>query len=101
LSDTTIMKKTLFPLPFALIAALFVGYYETQWAEDNRLIFFIKQSPTFQFAFVNIFDSDADDRPLDKLTDEQRKYVIDYCKYRLGIETTLTTQAELEVCKGR
>lgn len=95
------MKKILFALPFALIAALFVGYYETQWAEDNRLIFFIKQSPTFQIAFVNIHDSDADDKPLDKLTDQQRQYVIDYCKYRLGIETALTTQAELELCKGR
>jgi len=26
--------------------------------------------------------------------------VIDYCKYRLGIETELKTQDELEACKG-
>lgn len=51
--------------------------------------------------FVNIFDSDADDKPLNELDEEQRKQVIDYCKYRLGIDTTLKTQAELEACKAR
>lgn len=95
------MRKLLLSLPLALTTFLFVGYYETQWAEDNRLIFFIKKSPTFKIAFVNFVDSDADDKPLEKLTDKQRKHVIDYCKYRLGIDTTLTSQAELEICKGR
>lgn len=95
------MRKLLLSLPLVLTTVLFVGYYETQWAEDNRLIFFIKKSPTFQIAFVNFFDSDADDKPLEKLTDQQRIHVIDYCKYRLGIDTTLASQAELEICKGR
>ncbi|WP_306085282.1 hypothetical protein [Pseudomonas sp. v388] len=51
--------------------------------------------------FVNIFDSDADDQRLNELDEEERKQVIDYCKYRSGIETTLKTQAELEACKAQ
>lgn len=95
------MKKIIAALAIILLAALFIGYYETRWAEDNKTVFFIKNQPTLQLEFVNIFDSDADDKPLHKLDQEERQLVIDYCKYRLGIVTRLNSQEELEACKGR
>ena len=36
-----------------LVAWLTTGVYKTRFAEDNRLVFFIKKQPTFQVAFVN------------------------------------------------
>lgn len=95
------MKKIIAALAIILLAALFTGYYETRWAEDNKAVFFIKKQPTLQLEFVNIFASDADDKPLHKLDQEERKLVIDYCKYRLGIVTQLNSQEELDACKGR
>lgn len=78
---------------------LSVGFYETRFAEDNRVIFFIKKHPALQVQFENIFLTDEDEKPLDRLRDEERRAVINYCKYRLGIETELKTQEELEACK--
>lgn len=85
------------------IAALWlnVGFYETYFAEDNRAVFFIKKYPTLQVRFENIFLSDQDDKPLERLSDEERSVVIEYCKYRLGIETELKTQDELDACKEK
>lgn len=80
---------------------LSVGVYETYFAEDNRSVFFIKKHPTFQIRFENIFLTDEDYKPIDRLSDEEREVVINYCKYRLGIETELRTQKELEACKKR
>lgn len=84
----------------ALCLWLTVGVYETQFAEDNRQVFFIKKYPTLQVRFENIFLSDRDDKPLAHLSDEERGVVIAYCKYRLGIKTELNTQAELDACKA-
>lgn len=83
------------------LAYLNVGIYETHFAEDNRVVFFIKKHPTLQTQFENIFLTDEDVKPLDRLSGEERDTVINYCKYRLGIETELRTQEELEVCKQR
>lgn len=97
------MKKSaiLFAAVLALSALwLNVGFYETYFAEDNRTVFFIKKYPTLQIRFENIFLSDQDDKPLSRLSDEERDVVIAYCKYRLGIETELKTQDELDACKG-
>lgn len=78
-----------------------IGVYETYFAEDNRMVFFIKKHPTLQVRFENIFLTDEDDKPLDRLSDEELRTVISYCKYRLGIDTVLKTQTELEGCKQR
>lgn len=75
------------------------GVYETHFAEDNRSVFFIKKHPTLQVRFENIFLTDEDDKTIDRLSDEERSMVINYCKYRLGIKTELKTQKELEACK--
>ncbi|WXL25262.1 hypothetical protein WG219_18460 [Ectopseudomonas mendocina] len=60
---------------------------------------FIKKQPTLQFQFENIFLTDEDDKALDRLSDEEKGLVINYCKYRLGINTELKTQEELNACK--
>ncbi|ANJ59186.1 hypothetical protein [Pseudomonas silesiensis] len=95
------MKKTLIILVLISISHLYVGYYETRWAEDNKIVLFIKKEPTFQVKFENIFASDSDDRPLTDLIMEEIAIIRTYCKYRLGIETWLQTQEELEACKVR
>lgn len=96
------MKKKII-LVLTIIALSFVwlnvGVYETHFAEDNRSVFFIKKHPTLQVRFENIFLTDEDDKPIDRLSNEERSVVINYCKYRLGIKTELKTQEELEVCK--
>jgi hypothetical protein len=95
--------KTIFFLIILVLAFswLNVGVYETRFAEDNRVVFFIKKHPTLQVQFVNIFLTDEDEKLLDQLSDEERRMVINYCKYRLGIETGLRTHEELETCKQR
>nr|WP_298166479.1 hypothetical protein [uncultured Pseudomonas sp.] len=95
-------KKIILALIILVLSFLWlnVGVYETYFAEDNRTVFFIKKHKTLQVRFENIFLTDEDDKPVDRLSDEERQLVIDYCKYRLGIETELKTQEELEKCKS-
>lgn len=95
------MKILITSLALALLAVLLIGYYDTRYAEDNKTVFFIKKQPTFQMEFENLFANDADNKKLHELNDEERQFVIDYCKYRLGIKTDLKTQEELEACKQR
>ncbi|WP_373875091.1 hypothetical protein [Pseudomonas tohonis] len=83
-----------------LAAWLTTGVYKTRFAEDNRLVFFIKRQPSFRVAFVNPFATDADSKPLSRLNAQERQEVIDYCRYRLGIATELKTQDELDNCEG-
>ncbi|WP_371365477.1 hypothetical protein ACA097_19920 [Pseudomonas sp. QL9] len=95
------MKKLTLLLALLCVAHLYIGFYETRWAEDNKKVFFIKKHPTLQIEFVNLFASDADDKPLEQLSPLERATVRAYCKYRLGIDTQLETQAALEACKAR
>ena len=95
------MKKLIVITALALLAVLYVGYYESLDDAELNKVFFIKKFPTLQIKFRNLFANDADNKHLVKLTAEQREQVIDYCKYRLGIETALNNQEELEACKQR
>lgn len=95
------MKKIIALLLVLCAAHMYMGFYETRWAEDNKRVFFIKKYPTLKVEFVNLFASDADDKTLGQLNPLERVTVRDYCKYRLGIETELKTQAELDACKQR
>ncbi len=95
------MKKLTALLLGLCVAHIYVGFYKTRWAEDNKRVFFIKKYPSLQVEFVNLFASDADDKSLYQLSPLERTVVRDYCKYRLGIETELKTQAELNACKAR
>lgn len=42
-------KAALLLMPLLCVAYLYTGYYETRWAEDNRLVFFIKQYPSLRW----------------------------------------------------
>ncbi|MGE8501725.1 hypothetical protein VUJ49_09225 [Pseudomonas berkeleyensis] len=95
------MKTLAAALALALLAIIFVGYYDALDDADINRVFFIKKAPTWQVEFRNLFANDADDKPLERLTPEERDEVIAYCRYRLGITTELNTQAELERCKPR
>ncbi|WP_079204445.1 hypothetical protein [Pseudomonas sp. CC6-YY-74] len=95
------MKKSIILIALLLLGALFVGYYKAIDDAELNTVFFIKKSPTFQVKFENLFANDADNKKLHELNGEERKLVVDYCKYRLGIETELRSQEELEVCKER
>lgn len=95
------MKKlfTIAIFAFILLSMLFIGFYETHWAEDNKIVFFIKKKPTLQIEFVNFFATDSEDKSkLHKLDKNERQLVIDYCKYHLGIEIEMKNQEEMDSC---
>jgi hypothetical protein len=92
------MKYFLLTALLAILAILNVGYYNEVSEGEVREIFFIKKSPTLRMKFHNIHANDGDYRKVDELSDELRQDIIDYCKYRLGIETEVKTQADVEIC---
>lgn len=95
------MKRLFLLIVLAVLATLFVGYYDALEDAETHKVYFIKMSPTFQVKFRHLFANDSDDKPLTELSYQEREAVIDYCKYRLGIETQLKTQGELDACKQR
>ncbi len=98
------MKNKMVILLVMLVAFLVwlnVGCYKTYFAEDNQVVFFVKKHLSFQVRYENIYLTDENEKPLGRLNDEERGVVISYCKYRLGIETQLRTQEELDACKQR
>jgi hypothetical protein len=101
ITATFIMKSLFSIFPISLVAALYIGFYEKMEDTYPEKVFFIKKSPTFQMKFENIFAYESDDKKLSALSDTERQLVIQYCKYRLGITTTLKNQDELEECKRK
>ena len=95
------MKSLLIILSITIVAILYIGFYERMEDVYPEKVFFIKKSPTFQIEFENIFAYESDDKSLSELSEAERNVVVQYCKYRLGINTTLTSQSELEKCKQR
>ncbi|AZD90268.1 MULTISPECIES: hypothetical protein [Pseudomonas] len=95
------MKKLFIAAALALLAALYIGYYEALEDGDIETILFIKKHPTFQVKFYNIHANDGEIRKVERLTEEERKWIIDYCRYRLGIETDLKTQDDVEICRKK
>jgi len=95
------MKKLLIAAVLALVAMLFVGYYEAVEDGDIETIVFIKKHPTFQMKFYNIHANDGEIRRLERLTAEERGWIVDYCRYRLGIDTDLKTQDDVEMCREK
>lgn len=92
------MKYFLLTILLVLLAVLNTGYYNEVSDGEINTIFFIKKSPTLRMKFYNIHANDGDYRKIDSLTDELRQDIIDYCKYRLGIDTEVKTQADIEMC---
>lgn len=95
------MKWLLFAAFVALVAMLRVGYYEALEDGDIATIVFIKMYPTFQMRFYNILANDGEIRKVERLTAEERGWIIDYCRYRLGIDTDLKTQDDVEMCRKK
>lgn len=95
------MKKILFAAVLTVLAVLYVGYYEALEDGDIETILFIKKYPTFQIKFYNIHANDGEIRQVERLTDEERKWIIDYCRYRLGIDTDLKIQSDIEMCRKK
>ncbi|MGY3174846.1 hypothetical protein ACVWYU_004262 [Pseudomonas sp. TE12234] len=95
------MKSVLIIFPIAILAFLYVGFYEKMEDAYPEKVFFIKKSPTLQMKFENVFAYESDDKKLSELSGTERQMVIQYCKYRLGIITMLKSQKELEACKRK
>ncbi|QLL14261.1 hypothetical protein [Pseudomonas chlororaphis] len=95
------MKKLLIAGALVLLAVLYIGYYEALEEGDIETILFIKKHPNFQVRFYNIHANDGEIRQVERLTEEERKWIIDYCRYRLGIETDLKAQDDVEMCRKK
>ncbi|MFG6205524.1 hypothetical protein [Pseudomonas retamae] len=95
------MKKLIALIGLALVTVLYVGYYEALEDGDIETILFIKKHPTFQMKFYNIHANDGEIRKVERLTEEERIWIVDYCRYRLGIDTDLKTQNDVEVCRKK
>jgi hypothetical protein len=95
------MKKLITLIVLVLVTVLYVGYYEALEDGDIETILFIKKHPTFQMKFYNIHANDGEIRQVERLTEQERKWIIDYCRYRLGIDTDLKTQNDVEVCRKK
>ncbi|MHC5130155.1 hypothetical protein ACYSTU_03330 [Pseudomonas glycinis] len=95
------MKKLIALIVLALVTVLHVGYYEALEDGDIETILFIKKHPTFLMKFYNIHANDGEIRQVERLTEQERKWIIDYCRYRLGIDTDLKTQNDVEICRKK
>lgn len=95
------MKSLFIIFTIILVVFLYIGFYEKMEDAYPERVFFIKKAPTLQIKFENIFAYESDDKKLSELSDTERQLVIQYCKYRLGVTTTLKSQNELEGCKKR
>jgi hypothetical protein len=94
------MGKLLITLAALLVVHLYVGYYTNLSIHGGEKIFFIKKHPTLQVKFDNLYTKEGDYTPLDRMGAIEANVIIDYCKYRLGIETRLKNEKELEACKA-
>ncbi|MCP1415888.1 hypothetical protein J3D47_000131 [Pseudomonas laurylsulfativorans] len=92
------MKKLLTAAVLVVLAVLYIGYYEALEDGDIETVLFIKKHPTLKIKFYNIHANDGEYRKADKLSNELRQDIIDYCKYRLGIDTEVKTQSDVETC---
>ena len=95
------MKKLTALFILVLVPVLYVGYYEALEDGDIETILFIKKHPTFQMKFYNIHANDGEIRQVERFTEQERKWIIDYCRYRLGIDTDLKTQNDVEICRKK
>jgi len=95
------MNKLLLAAIVVIVTMLYFGYYEALEDGDIETILFIKKHPTFQMKFYNIHANDGEIRKVERLTTEERGWIIDYCRYRLGIDTDLKTQDDVEMCRKK
>ena len=92
--------KIIVPIIIAILltAALKIGYYESFYGDSSNYHFFVKKAPTLQLEFRHIFANDGDHKEIVWLRPDEREAVINYCRHRIGIDTKLETQADLDAC---
>ncbi len=95
------MKKLMIAATLVVLAVLYVGYYEALEDGDIETVVFIKKHPTFQVKFYNIHANDGEVRRVERLSEEERKLIVDYCWYRLGVDTELKVQDDVEACRRK
>ncbi|MBZ9780223.1 hypothetical protein K9857_01480 [Pseudomonas sp. REP124] len=95
------MKTLLAGVLLAVLAILNIGYYQALEDGDIETVLFIKKHPSLQIKFYNIHANDGDIRPVERLSGEERMWIIDYCRHRLGIDTELKTQDDVEMCRRK
>jgi len=96
------MKLIAITTSLAMLLCLTVGYYKSAGMHGPvQWHFFIKKSPTFKVEFTNLFAKSGDYPRFQCLSDSERRQIIDYCKYRLGIEANLQSQQEMLRCSAR
>ena len=95
------MKTLGVALVLAVLAMIYIGYYQALEDGDIETILFIKRYPTFRIKFINIHANDGEIRQVERLTDKERMWIIDYCRYRLGINTELKIQNDIERCRQK
>ncbi|WP_413694520.1 hypothetical protein [Pseudomonas sp. RG1] len=100
-SSAARIKKLIALIVLVLVTMLYVGYYQALDDGDIETILFVKKHPTFQVKFYNIHANDGEIRQVERLTEQERKWIIDYCRYRLGIDTDLKTQNDVEICRKK
>lgn len=82
-----------------MLATLNMGYYQAPEDGDMETILFIKKHRPAPLKFYSIYANDGEIREVARLDDEERKLIIDYCRYRFGIDTELKSQDEVEGCR--
>ena len=60
-----------------------------------------QEAPDVSDEFYNIHANDGEIRKVERLTAEERGWIIDYCRYRLDIDTDLKTQDDVEMCRKK
>ena len=93
------MKKVMIIATIIMSPLLFIGYYQTRWAEDDQIVVFIKKQPTYKIAFINVFRSDHEDNWNGYLQKNERQYAEDFCKYYVGFEKDIETMQDFRECE--
>lgn len=96
--DQTV-KKILFCVLVIIYVVWDRGYHGYIEDFEEEITTFEKKYFSLQTKFHNVFDMREKSGQLADLTNNEREKIIDYCKYRFGIITKLSTSEELQRCK--
>lgn len=83
-----------------LLVIFCVGYYDTLEDGGIEMISLINKHPIFQVRFYNVRANDGEIRRVERLT-EERRWNIDYCRYRPGNETDFKAQSDVEMYRKK
>ncbi|KPC50288.1 hypothetical protein [Amantichitinum ursilacus] len=75
-------------------SVLFIGYTQAYVDDELKTRFFRKKHATFQLEFRNPYAHEGEDVPLPLLDAKEKRDLIEYCKYRWGIEDASDTSLQ-------